>query len=137
MATNYYISGDWNLTCDVCSKKVKASISKKRWDGYQVCPDCWEERQPLDFIRARIDKITVPFQRPIPTAEYIFSCDLATGSAYADLATADCSQADQTWGISYQELFESVYCSVGNRTAIPSLAVAGCATASYNIDAYL
>lgn len=71
MAKNYYLSGQFNVTCDVCSKKIKASEAKHRWDGFITCQECWEPRQPLDFIRARVDKITVPFQRPIPTLEYI------------------------------------------------------------------
>jgi hypothetical protein len=101
MAKNYYVSGDWNLVCDICSKKVKASISKKRWDGFLVCPSCWEERQPLDFIRARIDKITVPFQRPIPPSEFIpvsytvpLSCIPLQSYGDADLCVADCARAD-------------------------------------------
>jgi hypothetical protein len=119
MATNYYISGDWNLTCDVCSKKVKASISKKRWDGFQVCPDCWEERQPLDFIRARIDKITVPFQRPIPAAEYIFSCDLAARYGAADWGSADCAIADFVFD--YSEA-----CTIVERSGMAGVGIAGC-----------
>jgi len=77
MAKNYYISGQWNVTCDVCSKKIKSGISKHRWDGYITCPDCWEPRQPLDFLRVKADKISVPFQRPIPAAVY-------TTVSYAD-----------------------------------------------------
>jgi hypothetical protein len=64
MAKNYYRSGDNNLTCDVCGKKIKASESRLRWDGFQVCRDDWEERQPQDFVRARADKISVPVVRP-------------------------------------------------------------------------
>lgn len=64
---NYYVSGEWNLCCDVCSKKIKASESRKRWDGFIVCPDDYEMRHSQDFVRARQDKISVPFSRPIPT----------------------------------------------------------------------
>lgn len=80
MAKNYYVSGDNNLTCDVCSKKIKASTSKKRWDGFQVCPECWEPRHSLDFIRARADKITVPVQRPIPSLTYVSVTYADTGN---------------------------------------------------------
>lgn len=66
-----YISGDWNLVCDSCAKKIKASKSKHRWDGFIVCADCWEPRHSLDFIRARNDKITVPFTRPQSTDTFI------------------------------------------------------------------
>lgn len=67
MSRNWrYNSGDWNLTCDVCSKKIKASDSLKRWDGLVVCPDDWEPRHSQDFVRARNDKISVPYTRSIP-----------------------------------------------------------------------
>ena len=62
---NYYKAGEWNVTCDVCSKKIKAGQAKKRWDGFIVCPDDYETRHPQDFVRARQDKISVPFTRPI------------------------------------------------------------------------
>ena len=65
MAGNHwYKSGEWNLICDSCSKKIKADTAKKRWDGFVVCPDCYETRHPQDFIQAQTDKITVPFTRP-------------------------------------------------------------------------
>lgn len=66
MPKNYFISGEFNLTCDVCSKKIKAHESKLRWDGLIVCKDDWETRHPQDFVLAKTDKITIPFQRPIP-----------------------------------------------------------------------
>jgi len=67
MAKNYFISGEWNLICDVCSIKYKASKAKQRWDGFIVCPNCYEQRHPQDFVRSRQDKITIPFIRPVPT----------------------------------------------------------------------
>lgn len=63
---NYYVSGQHNVTCDVCSKKIKSGEAKQRWDGFIVCPDDYEMRHPQDFVRAKQDKITVPFSRPIP-----------------------------------------------------------------------
>jgi len=67
MKKNFFISGEWNITCDVCSKKIKAHEAKQRWDGFIVCPDDFEYRHPQDFVKAHTDKITVPFQRPIPS----------------------------------------------------------------------
>lgn len=66
MTKNTFVSGDWNVTCDCCSVKTKASKVKERWDGFIVCAECWEPRQSLDFLKARSDKISVPFTRPIP-----------------------------------------------------------------------
>ena len=76
-----YVSGDWNLVCDVCSKKIKASKSKERWDGFRVCHGCWEPRHSMDFIRARTDKITVPFVRPQSTELF---ADVSYVTIYVD-----------------------------------------------------
>lgn len=70
MSKNYYVSGEWNVTCDVCSKKIKSSQAKQRWDGFIVCPEDYEQRHPQDFVKARTDKVSVPFTRPIPTIIY-------------------------------------------------------------------
>ena len=64
MSKNYFISGEWNLICDVCSIKYKAKKAKQRWDGFIVCPNCYEQRHPQDFVLAKQDKITVPYIRP-------------------------------------------------------------------------
>ena len=66
MTRNYYNSGDHNVTCDVCSRKIKMSQAKSRWDGFLVCHADFEERHPQDFVRARQDKISVFITRPIP-----------------------------------------------------------------------
>jgi len=66
MSKNYYTSGEWNFICDVCGKKIKSGRSRHRWDGFVVCEDDYETRHPQDFVRARQDKISVPFTRPRP-----------------------------------------------------------------------
>lgn len=91
---NYYVPGDYNVVCDVCSKKIKASDAKQRWDGLIVCPSDFEHRHPQDYVRAKTDKITVPFTRPVP--EYIFTdvvyaCTADGKTAIAGLAVAGCS----------------------------------------------
>lgn len=72
-----YSSGDWLIICDSCGKKIKASESKQRWDGFRVCKEDWEARHSMDFIRARADKISVPFTRPRPV-------DVFTDITYID-----------------------------------------------------
>jgi len=71
MSRNQYISGQWNLICDSCGKKIKAGQAHKRWDGLIVCLDDYEQRHPQDFVRARQDKISVPFSRPRPEDVFI------------------------------------------------------------------
>jgi len=71
MNRNYYESGGWNLICDICSIKYKAKKAKQRWDGFIVCPNCYEQRHPQDFVKSRQDKISVPFSRPIPQEIFV------------------------------------------------------------------
>jgi hypothetical protein len=68
---NHFKSGEWNLVCDRCSKKIKADESKLEWTGFIVCNDCYEQRHPQDFVKTRQDKISVPFSRPIPQEIFI------------------------------------------------------------------
>lgn len=100
---NYYKSGDWNVICDVCGKKMKSSHAKKRWDGLIVCSEDYEQRHSLDFIRVKPDKQTVPFSRPRSTdtltddSAWIntLGCTPMGSSGKADYAVADCAMADK------------------------------------------
>ena len=70
MAKNYYKSGGWNCICDRCGQKKKASEVQQEWTGFIVCTTCFETRHSQDFVRARQDKISVSFSRPIPTLTF-------------------------------------------------------------------
>lgn len=83
MKKNHFISGEWNLICDVCSKKIKAHEARQRWDGFIVCPDDFENRHPQDFVKANTDKLTVPFVRPRPPDIFVDDGNRTV----ADLAT--------------------------------------------------
>ena len=65
MSRNHFVSGEHNFICDSCGKKLKSGQGRKRWDGFYVCQDDWEVRHPQDFVRARQDRISVPWTRPI------------------------------------------------------------------------
>lgn len=72
MSKNWvYKASDWNLLCDRCNKRIKASESRKEWTGLQVCNGCFEIRHPQDFVKATTDKISVPFSRPRGTDEFV------------------------------------------------------------------
>jgi len=121
MPRNYYVSGGWNVICDSCGKKIKASEAKQRWDGLIVCPADFEMRQPQDFVKARSDKITVPFTRPRPTDLFIdvpYICTTEGKSAIAYKAVAGCMIAGHMEGqIIYPE-----------STAVAGMAIAGIMT---------
>ena len=108
MKKNYFLSGEWNVTCDVCSKKIKAHEAKHRWDGLIVCKDDWEPRHEQDFVKAKSDKITVPFTRPIPTFDFVeIACTAYSKQCLADYGTADCATVDVDYGLrEYVNLWE-------------------------------
>jgi hypothetical protein len=69
---DYYKKGDFNVTCDRCGVKFKASECRMEWDNLFVCKAyCWERRQPQDFVRGRYDDQTVPISRPPGEARFI------------------------------------------------------------------
>lgn len=133
-----YSPGEWRLICDVCGIKYKSSESKFRWDGLITCPKCFEHRHPQDYLKARPDKITVPFLRPIATEVFVeLSCNLVTGSGFADYGTADCARADMTYGMTIAELIQYAYCTYDKKTGVAGVGYAGCMVPMFNADAYL
>ena len=58
---DYYVGGDFNAYCARCGGKFKASQLRKQWQGYYVCPDDWEPRQPQDFVRSIREHPEVPW----------------------------------------------------------------------------
>jgi hypothetical protein len=74
MADNtFYADGQWNVTCDLCGKKVKSSGVMKTWDNQYVCRHHKEERNPQDFLRGIRDNQSVPFSRPVPPLQFVTS----------------------------------------------------------------
>jgi len=109
-----YESGGWWLLCDVCNKKIEAHKSKKRWDGFVVCPDDWEIRHPQDFIKPTIDKIVVPFTRPRQEDVFVDVCTLPGRTGIAGYAVAGCSIAGfyddslQEYHINIEDFFPAI-----------------------------
>ena len=68
---DYLKSGDFNALCDSCGFKFKASELRRRWDGFMVCSDDFEERHPQDLIRLRPERTALPWARPYPTDTFV------------------------------------------------------------------
>ena len=68
---DYLALGDYNVICDICGFKFKASELRKRWDGYQCCSKDWEERQPQDLIRLPKERQAVPWARPDQQPQFV------------------------------------------------------------------
>lgn len=86
---DYYADGDWNAVCYECGRKRKASGLKKNWQGYYVCPEHWEPRQPQDFIRSRVDIQTPPWTQP-PSDVFATGCTPQGVSAVPGEAQPGC-----------------------------------------------
>lgn len=75
---DYLALGDWNAVCFQCGRKRKASELKKHWQGYYVCPEHWEPRQPQDFVRSVPDVQTPPWTQPMPADTFRTTTALTT-----------------------------------------------------------
>lgn len=87
---DFFAMGDWNAVCYECGRKRKGSTLKKHWQGYYVCEQHWEPRQPQDFVRNIPDVITPPWAQPVSDT-FRVTCDFWSSSPMADYAVADCA----------------------------------------------
>ena len=109
---NWLKLGDWNVICDSCGRKFKASTMRKRWDGLLVCREDYEAKHPQLSLKVRGDKQYVPDPRPEATDTFLIVCYVWQSSGYADLATADCARADNN-SIAYSILKDISSTKVG------------------------
>lgn len=58
--------GDWIYTCQRCQFEIWASESKREYTGLRVCRDCYDVRNPQDFVRGVADNQKVPFSNNPP-----------------------------------------------------------------------
>jgi hypothetical protein len=84
---------NWNVICQICRKKIKASQSLKRWDGLIVCKDDFELRHSLDMPQPLVrEQRPLPFTSPEPEDQFVtMLCSTNGRSCLADYAEADCS----------------------------------------------
>lgn len=97
MSKNWFKSGEWNVWCMVCNRKIKSGIALKRWDGLIVCPDDYENRHPMDFLRTRQERISVPFTSDTSFDEFVGPnypdypfCTASGSSGVAGFGVAGC-----------------------------------------------
>lgn len=98
---NYIEPGSWNVICQVCREKVKSTEIQRRWDGFLVCEDCFEERHALDMPPPPepIEERALPFMSTRPDPTYISTaCTAAGRTAIAGYAVAGCSIAGHDGG---------------------------------------
>ena len=75
----YYKHGDYNVICDRSGFKLKASETKKEWDGVRVYKGFYEERHPQDFVSSSEDNQSVPDGRPEGTDIFLSPNEVQPG----------------------------------------------------------
>jgi hypothetical protein len=121
---NWLKLGDWNVICDSCGRKYKASTMRKRWDGLLVCKEDYEVKHPQLSLKVRGDKQQVPIPRPEATDQFLEFCDIWTSSPMADFGTADCAFVGGNTSVQvlidiYNPCSEAMYAIAGR--AIPGV----------------
>jgi len=84
----------WKVTCHRCGFWFPSTEIRKEWTGLLVCGSCFETRHPQTLIKVHGEQAFPTFVSKDATDTFVSYCDVSTRSAYADLGTADCMQAD-------------------------------------------
>jgi hypothetical protein len=63
--------GSWNAVCDRCGAKFKQEDLRRDWQGFMLCRDDYETRQPQDFVRGIVDPKPIPWARPKVTPVFV------------------------------------------------------------------
>lgn len=78
-----YRPGDWNVICDKCGMKRKASQCRLNWENLFVCAGCYEPRHPQDFVVGIPDIQTVEIARPDQVSSMGETTVKTAGSIYS------------------------------------------------------
>ena len=69
---NTWRSGDSYVICEICGLKRFRSDMSYNYKKQLVCSDtCWEARNPQDFVKNRVDKVTADDGRAEPSDVYL------------------------------------------------------------------
>lgn len=75
-----YIPGDFWRICDRTGFKVRASTTRKEWNGLIVRDKSWEPRHSQDFVQGVQDNQSVPDPRPEPAGIRVGPLQIAFAS---------------------------------------------------------
>ncbi len=70
-SADYFLDGAWNFRCQECGMKLKSTEARRRWDNFIVGPECYEIRNPQDFVRGIPDNQSVPWSTGDPAPIWI------------------------------------------------------------------
>jgi hypothetical protein len=83
----------YKMACMRCGFWFPSTELKKEWTGLYVCKADYETRHPQTLMKVHGERA---FPDIVSKDQDVYTgiCTVATNSAYADLGTADCMQAD-------------------------------------------
>jgi len=84
----------YKMACMRCGFWFPSTELKKEWTGLYVCKADFETRHEQTLRKVHGEKAFPDIVSKDGTDTFITYCDVSTRSAYADLGTADCMQAD-------------------------------------------
>ena len=122
---DFYKRGDWNAVCFRCGRKRKASSLIRQWQGYYVCPEHSEPRQPQDFVRAVPDNPAPPWTQPQQADIFAAFCTPAGTQAIPGLAIPGCMLPGRN---NHLDPTTYGFCSITGRWSKADFAQAGCWT---------
>lgn len=96
----------YKMACMRCGFWFPSTELRKEWTGLYVCKADWETRHEQTLMKVHGEK-AFPDIVSKDQDTYIGICTVATNSAYADLGTADCMQADNN--TSPYSVLEGIY----------------------------
>jgi hypothetical protein len=84
----------YKMACMRCGFWFPSTELKKEWTGLYVCKADFETRHPQTLMKVHGEKAFPDIVSKDGVDVHRYYCDVSTNSAYADLGTADCMQAD-------------------------------------------
>jgi hypothetical protein len=128
-----YTPGDYLATCYRCGFVRLASLMRKHWQGYWVCPDHWEERHPQDFVRGVPDEQTVPWAQPPPEDVFIASCTFNGLSSIPGYGTPGCMIPGRDLiDHNIDPVMVAPLCDIYEVQGVPGWAGPGCAVPNFD-----
>ncbi len=64
-----------NVICDICGRKVRSDNIMKTWDGFIVCPEDYDPKQPQLTLKPRKEDTSVRVTRVRPEDKFVTSVD--------------------------------------------------------------
>lgn len=73
-----YVAGEWKIICMVCGLQKRNTDVTTDWRGWIVCKDtCLDKRNPQEFVRAKPERIVVPYSNPDDTEGQVTRTNVA------------------------------------------------------------